>query len=415
VRFVRWSGLCIAFWAVPLLAQTDAERIKQLEAKTEALAAELAELRAQLHAEPSSDHALETLRVDVDKASQIANEARQAASEWRNTTSVSHIAGYAAAGYTSERNGTDAFNVANFNPIFHFVHGDKILWESEMEVEVEEDGSTDVALEYSSIDIFLNDYLILAAGKFISPIGNFRQNLHPSWINKLPSVPPGFGHDGAAPSAEVGLELRGVLPFGSRRKFTYAGYVGNGPILEGEDGELHGIDTEGFASDEDNEKVVGGRISLLPMPNLELALSGAFGNAAVVGDGGNAVQGDPTRRYRVFGADFSYQWQELELRGEYVQQDIGDAAASVVPEGAKWETWYLQGSYKFAQAKWEGVVRYGDFDAPHAVQSQKQWSMGLNYLMAPHAIVKLAYELNDGLMGEETDNDRWLMQLAYGF
>ena len=58
----------------------------------------------------------------------------------KNTTSVTHLAGYAAAGYTSEKNGSDSFDVANFNPIFHFQYGDRILWESELEIAVEENG-----------------------------------------------------------------------------------------------------------------------------------------------------------------------------------------------------------------------------------------------------------------------------------
>lgn len=328
---------------------------------------------------------------------------------------MTHLAGYAAAGYTSRDNGSDSFDVANFNPIFHFQYGDRVLWESEMEVEVEEDGGTDVALEYSAIDIFLNDYLVFQAGKFISPIGYFRQNLHPSWINKLPSAPPGFGHDGAAPLAEVGFQLRGAMPFGAQSKLTYSGYVGNGPKLEGEDGELHGVDTDGFAGDEDDEKIVGGRLSILPVPSLEIGISGAFGDAAVVENDGVGLDDDPARDYDVLGADFGYQWQALDLRGEYVQQDIGDAASSVVPEGGKWETWYLQSALRFGNGKWEGVLRYTDFDSPHREQTQEQWSVGLNYLLTPNAIVKFGYEFNDGLAAEETDEDRWLLQVAYGY
>ena len=60
-------------------------------------------------------------------------------------------------------------------------------------------------------------------------------------------------------------------------------------------------------------------------------------------------------------------------------------------------------------------MRYSDYDSNHADQRQEQWTLGLNYLIAPQAIAKMAYEFNDGLDGEPTDEDRLLIQLSYGF
>ncbi|MFB3107557.1 MAG: porin, partial [Pseudomonadales bacterium] len=142
---------------------------------------------------------------------------------------------------------------------------------------------------------------------------------------------------------------------------------------------------------------------------------GAFGDAAVVENDEMDFEGDPSRDYRVLGVDAAYQWNNFDFRGEYIQQDIGDQVNSVAPEGGKWETWYVQGAYKFAQAKWEGVLRYADYTSPHADDSQKQVALGLNYLVAPNAVIKLGYEINDGLSGEETDSDRWMIQIAYGY
>jgi len=397
-------------------AQTDASRIDDLEAKATEMARELATLRVELEKakDASAAEEIQALRTDVAAASQAARRASQSANEWKNTTSVSHLAGYGSAGYVNPENGNDSF-AGNFNPIFHFQYGDRVLWESELEFEIEENGETEVALEYSTIDFFLNDNLIFLAGKFISPLGNFRQNIHPAWINKLPSAPPGFGHDGAAPLAEIGFQLRGGARLGERSKVTYAAYVGMGPKLEGEDGEVHGIDTDGFTEDPDGEKVLGGRLSFLPIPKLEIGLSGAFGDVAVVENDGIEVDGDPLRDYSVLGIDASYQWRNFDFRAEYIQQDVADSAQSVAAEGGTWETWYTQGAYKFGQAKWEGVLRYTDYSSPHANKSQKQWAMGLNYLLTPNAMVKLGYEFNDGLIGEATDDDRWLLQIAYGY
>jgi hypothetical protein len=418
-KMIALSVITLSIVATPSFAQSDAGRVADLEAKMLALAEQLNELRAELDqvkktGEVATAEEIQTLRAEVAATSQVAAEASQAGNEWKNTTSVMHIAGYGSAGFNKRQSGADSF-VANFNPIFHFQYADKVLWESELETEIGEDGETEMGLEYSTIDFFLNDNITLVAGKFISPLGNFRQNIHPSWINKLPSAPPGYGHGGAAPRSDVGVQLRGGVNFGNRRKVTYAGYVGVGPRIEGVDGEIHDVDTGGFLQGPDGQQVFGGRVSILPLPKLEIGLSGATGDVGVVQNNGIDVVDDPLRKYTVLGFDAFYRWNKIDFRGEYISQDIADSAQSVAAEGGKWETWYAQGSYKFAQTKWEGVLRYTDFTTPEADEAQQQWAFGLNYLVTPNAIVQLGYEHNNGLDGEITDDDLWLFQIAYGY
>ncbi len=154
---------------------------------------------------------------------------------------------------------------------------------------------------------------------------------------------------------------------------------------------------------------------MLPIPKFEIGVSGAFGDVAVTENDGMEVEDDPLRDYNVLGIDAAYQWRNFDFRAEYIQQDVADSAQSVAAEGGTWETWYTQGSYKFGQAKWEGVLRYTDYTSPHANKSQEQWAVGLNFLVSPNAMVKLGYEFNDGLVSESTDDDRWLLQVAYGY
>jgi len=410
-RTIVWCLPALAFLATPSLAQMHPERIAELEEQVSALTEQLGELSAELD-EAKDSEGLDGLRKDVE-ANKVAIQATQSATTFTDATSVAHLSGYASADYVSVEDGPSAF-IANFNPMFHFLYDNKILWEAELEVEVEENGDTSIGLEYTTVDWFLNDKLTLIAGKFLSPIGNFRQNIHPSWINKLPSAPPGFGHDGAAPISEMGVQLRGVAPMGSS-KLTYAFYMGNGPKIEGEDGEIHAIEAEGFASDPDDEKVFGGRVAFLPIPSLEIGVSGATGDVSVVEDDGMDIEGDPKRGYDVIGLDASYRWRSLDLRGEYVSQEIDENPLSIAPEGGKWETWYAQAAYQFADGKWEGVVRYTDFDSPHADDTQEQLALGVNYLITPSAMLKFGYESNTGEPGEVTDADRWLIQIAYGY
>lgn len=413
---LRRTGLALAIGACLPASALAGTTIEQLQQQVETLQSQLQAIQAQLaeqQAKSASKDDVQALKKEVKGVANVH-------SEWKDATSVVHLAGYGAAGYTDNEGTKGRFSQVQFSPIIHYQYKDLMMLESELEITNDPDGETSTALEYLTLDLFLNDYATLMAGKFLSPIGQFRQNLHPSWINKLPSAPPGFGHDGATPVSDTGLQLRGGFPLGSVRS-NYALYVSNGPELEAEtdgaDVELEGIMAEGRTADADGDKVFGGRFGLLPIPELEVGLSFATGKAAVTSLDATGISGEPSRDYDVVGGDFAWQWRNLNLRGEYVQSKVGDdsSGSATASGGAKWETWYTQASYKFLPTKFEGVMRYTDFDSPHAAQDQKQWALGVNYLFASNVIGKLAYEFNDGQAGAPADNNSFLAQIAYGF
>ena len=394
----------------------------------ETLKTQVEQLQMQLKAIQAKLEEQEQQSATKDDVYQLEKEVVQA-SEWLSPNTIVHLAGYGDVGYSKSYGDDDNgdFRVGTFAPIFHFQYRDLVMLEAELEIDVEDNGETNTELEYMTIDVFMNDYAAFVAGKFLSPIGQFRQNLHPSWINKMASAPPGFGHDGAAPVSDVGFQLRGGLPaFGGIRS-SYAIFASNGPTLESEDGELEGIDAEGFNEDADGDKVFGGRVAILPVPSLEIGLSGATGKAAVNSDDGESIdiKLEGERDYDVYGADFSYQlmssnvdWlQGLGLRGEYVKTKVGSTdKGEAASAGASWETWYTQAAYRIPSTKIEAVVRYTDFDSAVDSGDQKQWGWGLNYLFSSNVIAKLNYELNEGKEKDSaTDSNRFLFQLAYGF
>ena len=385
--------------------------VEQLAERLERMQQEMDQLKQQLKKSATKEE-VQIIKKDVATAS-----------EWLQPDTLIHMSGYADVGYTDSESEDGSFNVGTFAPIFHYQYRDLVMLESELEIEVGDDGETETNLEYLTIDWFVNDYITLIGGKFLSPIGQFRQNLHPSWINKLASAPPGFGHDGAAPVSDVGFQLRGGFPVGDVRT-NYALYVSNGPelISEFEDGEfeLDGVEAEGFGADSDGEKVVGGRFGIIPFAGFEFGLSAASGKATVtsIEDGDSStLEGEGARDYDVIGADFSWQFKAFNLRGEYVETEVGADAGggTAASEGATWETWYTQGAYRISQSKWELVARYTDFDSPHNSQDQQQWAIGTNYLFTNNFIGKFSYEFNDGQAGNDADQDRFLFQMAYGF
>ena len=379
-----------------------------------------------------ADTELDNLKLQIDNLQQqidamnINDLKKQVsnAAEWSNPNALIHMAGYAGIGYMKTQGEDGSFKLGSFSPIFHFQYRDLIMLESELEFEITDEGETEVALEYLTADLFLNDYVTLVAGKFLSPVGQFRQNMHPSWINKLPSAPPGFGHDGAAPVSDLGVQLRGGFPVGDMRS-NYAVFVTNGPELNAEwDGaefELDGVNAEAKNSDVGGDKVFGGRYGLIPFAGLEVGLSLASGSATVTvveDDTASApVLGDEAGRdYDVLGFDFNWQLDSFNVRGEYVKSKVGAADSGVsASEGAEWKTWYTQASYRFLPSKFEGVVRYTNYDSPNPAIDQKQWALGVNYLLASNVVAKVAYESNDGQSGSPSDANRVILQLAYGF
>jgi len=352
---------------------------------------------------------------DIQEVREEVAEVATQQSEWKNTDSVVHLAGYGDVTYSDNQDAPGAFSGARFNPIFHYQYKDLIMMGAELEIEVEDDGSTDTNLEYMTIDLFVNDYLALGGGKFLSPVGQFRQNLHPSWINKLPTAPAGFGHDQAAPVSDLGMQARGGFPVGNTH-MNYAAFIGNGPILEfNEDGDaIEAVEAEGRTSNDDNKFVFGGRLGLTPLPNSEVGISFATGKVAGEKEPGE-FEHKATRDYDVYGADLGYKWKNLGLRSEYVKQKVGSSSKSMVPGSAEWKAWYAQVAYRFQPTKIEGVIRYSDYDANLDEADQEQWALGLNYLFAPNAMAKLGYNFNDGEKGTKADDDGFQVQFAYGF
>jgi len=332
--------------------------------------------------------------------------------EWKSPNTLVHLAGYADVNYVSvdTDNGTESsFSSGTFAPIFHYQVMDKVMLEAELAFSVDADGETEVEMEYFTIDYFLNDYAALVMGRFLSPLGQFRQNLHPSWINKLPSAPQGFGHGGSAPIADVGMQVRGGFKMGSSINGNYAAYVGNGVGAEMNGDEVEEAHSPGFNEDVDGGKNVGGRFGMYLIDSkLDLGLSWATGKAGEIGGDNGPGQNGTKRDWDFIGADFTWHLGGLDVRGEYVKQTYGALSAS---EEAEFDAYYVQVAYRFPATKWEAVARTSSNNTPE--DTQDRVSAGVNYIFTSSVIGKLAYESNDNNANDA--NDRILVQMAYGF
>lgn len=332
-----------------------------------------------------------------------------------------HLSGYAAAGLEfSKTEGategtTSTFTPARFAPIFHFLYNDVALFQAEPELSVAEDGGTELELEYASIALLLHDRFSLVIGKFLSPIGQFQERLHPAWTNKLPNAPAGFGHHGGiAPLTDLGLQVRGGAPLGGML-LGYTVYVSNGPQVVLHHGRLE-VEHEATTSTRD-EKTFGGRLSLIPVPHLEFGVS-AISASKLSGEAGLLTQPDLS----LVGMDGAYTQGPWDVRFEYIGSTLDsftDPEGDVAPE-TKPSLWYVQAAYQLG-GPWEPVIRYGesqyeawDTAGNTLVQRKtKRLSLGVNYLFAPSLIAKFAYETDD--LDWTQDQERFTFQVAYGF
>ena len=367
----------------------------------------------------ANDITVESLQQQIDVISQKSNS-MQAQLE-SNEKSGFQLAGYASFGWSDIQNGSNNFDVVQFSPIFHYQYSNIFQFEGELEFTVDELGKTKIELEYAAGNLFLNNYMVFVAGRFMSPVGQFVQNIHPAWINKMPSAPLGFGHDGASISSNVGIALRGGLPKVLNTRSNYAIFLANAPVFEqGDDGDTI-INTEGRTTSNGASKTIGGRFAINPLSSMEIGISGSTGKivetltTGTIANSGN-VNEKIQRDYNSFDVDFTYNINSLDIKAEYIRQKVGDNELSNLEAGL-WKAYYAQAAYQITSFKLEPVIRYSNYSNPEIKSSQV--ALALNYLFANNVIAKVAYEINSAdnqtAIAEGKDNNRMLAQLAFGF
>ncbi len=345
------------------------------------------------------------------------------------------ISGYGTVGHAYRPNDgpnrvPSAFQ-ASVNPLFLFQFQDRILFEAELEFGLEE-GITETQLEYAQADIMVSDNLTVVAGKFLLPFGVFGERLHPTWINKMATMPPIFGHHetgfGAAPilatPSDVGVMARASFRSGSWQ-LGLNGYVTNGFAVEehasedaheggaggggdgGEEHEIPGIGLPGSSSDVTNNKMVGGRIDLSLPPWVEFNASAFTGKY------------DEDDRLDMTGFNLAGEVRRagFELRGEWVltQQDFLTDEGDVTRLDRS--GFYAQVARRFGP--WEPVIRFTKvFNDRVGDETEEngawQTALGLDYWVSPSVAVMASYEFNREV-GPSLDNDRFNIHFAFGF
>jgi hypothetical protein len=336
------------------------------------------------------------------------------------------IAGYGEATFEAQNHNISSFE-ASFNPIFLWELAPKLLFESQIELQLTDTG-TDVGLEYAQITYLLNDYITLGAGAMLAPSNVFVERFQALWINKLPDRPLAV-YDGFLPETIVGAEIRGGFPIGPARA-NYAFYVSNGPRLTTDDpGAAGELNFSNFTDNNDN-KAVGGRVGFLPIPGVE---AGYGFEVAKPGDQGSdfahlqsliqSVDLNVTR-------DCDFLKGRIDLHAQYawshvdhaVYDKTGALGFGPLSFSNKRDGGYAQIAYRPTKVdidflkNFEGIVRWDHLNNPPKgpdALDEERWTLGLDYWLGPSTAIKVAYEW-DQPHGQPNTN-AVLVQAVMGF
>ena len=333
------------------------------------------------------------------------------------------LAGYAAAGFTAQR-GHDSFFTASFNPIFLWKLSDRLLFEGEIELELE-GGETTTKLEMAQASYLLNDYMTIGVGKFLNPTDYFVERQHMAWVNKLPDKPLAV-YDGLMPETLLGIQVHGAIPLGSTT-FEYAAFVANAPRLA-TDGEISGIGTLDFDNfdNADGHISYGGHVGFLPIPQIEIGYGIQHSGVGPRGNTVNAnlqsvdlnVMDDSELLKGILNFRAQWVWSQV---GSFTYDADGSQGFGPMTFSNNRNGGYAQLSYRPSRVTnflkdFEAVVRFDDLTQRKTPVGfdERRWTIGLDYWLTPSTVVKIAYE-SDSKRGNGENQNAIMLQVATGF
>jgi hypothetical protein len=382
---------------------------------------------------------IQQLQQQLGQTSQLATNAEQKAEAAGQTqtvyqapnpaTTTTHnfmVVGDAEVQFGKATSQNPTFVLADFAPIFLFRANDNILFEAGFDIMLNNnanaDGtrapgsSTSVNLSFAQMDYCLNDYVTLAAGDVLLPLGTYSQR-GAGWLNKIPDDPlirdwlPGSG---------IGAMLQGATPIGQEgQSLTYAIYGVNGPssgnatngIANAGDLDLGG--NVGSSPNWHANPSAGGRVAwFYPWKvhyDLELGVSGQTGEWS---DNRN-------HRWSACVLDAAlHLGPYFEAKGEYINTWFGtDDLGDVDPHGV-----WVQASYKLAGLQrefplinnLEMVARYDNEDDAQGTRTDR-YTVGYIYYISNTMLFEGDYEFLKSRGPNALPPQMWVLQLSYGF
>ena len=409
------------------------EQYQKLLEEHQKLLEEMKEMKAFKARFEESQKKISTLQTETDQSFDDVDKqiraAKQMAKDSFPGSTKTLLTGYGSAGFISQDHGGDRKFSATFNPIFLWKLNDRLLFEGELEAELE-GSDTSLALEMAQISYIVNDYVTFGAGKFLNPMDYFVERQHMAWVNKFPDKPLAV-YDGLLPETEVGAQIRGGVPVGPT-KLGYAFYVANANALNADTNSFAANDLGTLTFDNfDNvgkNLAVGGRIGFFPIPELEVGYGFQYADVAPPHSGSvdSLLQSvdlsyvrESERLKGIVNLKVQWVWSHID-RFTY---DPGGTLGGPFRFNNNRDGGYVQLAYRPSRIgnsfvkNLEPVFRYDMLSQARTPTGtdESRYSFGLNYWLGPSSVFKVAYEIDEQSGPNADRHNATLVQFATGF
>jgi hypothetical protein len=328
--------------------------------------------------------------------------------------------------YTRVQGEHPSFALADFAPIFLYRGGDNVLFEAGFDTTLADNApnspgySTTFNLSFAQLDYVMNDYMTLAVGDLLLPLGTYSQR-GAGWLNLIPNDP--LAVDALIPGSGVGAQLLGAIPIGTEGKYlNYAVYGVNGPSSAdgtGNAGALDlggnvGVRSDGVTANLHATPSGGARVGIFlpfaPHYDFETGISGQSGEWDNQG----------THLWSAGVLDVAlHLGSSFEAKGEYILTRYGSDDLGQVKQWG----YFGQAGYKLAGLNLNAplinnVELMGRYDDLHDGNGQdthtRRFTMGFVYYFTTTFLFEGDYEIFRGNDPTQPKN-QLIFQLSYGF
>lgn len=330
-----------------------------------------------------------------------------------NSTGVT-VGGYAQIDYNQPEGDNGKLDVHRLVMLFGYKFNDKVQFVTEIEFE----HVSEVYVEQAFLNYSLTDNVNLRGGLMLVPMGIVNEYHEPTTYFGVerPNVDKYI-----VPSTwrELGIGVSGKFDNASLR---YQAYIFNGfkSVSSDGDGNITGSFLSGKkglrsgrqkgAESTINSPNFAAKLDYYGLKGLRLGLSGYFGKTQSPDDV-NDVDGADVGISMV-GFDARYNYKKFLARGQFIYAGLSDTedynTANSTDVGSALQGWYLEGAYNLLptskEQKLYASVRYEDYDTHAKVDGgltrndafhRKEWTFGLNYMLAQGAVFKADYQILD--------------------
>ena len=316
-----------------------------------------------------------------------------------------------------------AFLLADFAPIFLYRAGDNILFEAGFDTTIQNNATnspgytTTFNLSFAQLDYVMNDYVTLAVGDLLLPLGTYTER-GAGWLNKIPDNP--LAVNALIPGSGVGAELLGAVPLGDAGKFiNYSVYGVNGPGSADGTGNAGALDlggnvglrSDGVVANLHGSPSGGARLGFFvpfkPHYDLELGISGQSGEWDNAGN--HLWSAGVIDAALHLGPNF-------EAKGEYIVSRYGSDDLGLIRQ----QGWFLQAGYKLAGLNLElpvinNLELVGRYDSLHdgLGTTTERYTAGYVYYFTSTLLFEGDYEFFHST--DSSQVNQLIFQLSLGF